>query len=326
MRNPRMYRSKKLYELACRTIKGLPLPQRPLTKLLLASILARLLRSQDTIVSNFVWMSNHPHMFLYSLDAEALRDFHGQCKKRITDFLKRLLNIKDNLSLWNVNDSMPEMLDLDQATERLIYMFLNPVRGKNSKCRTIDNYKGFNTWNEFISVPADVNACVEKEIPHILLTDIEALSRANPSKAEEERVIEELKNKSKKRETQILRVYPLKWLEVYGITEPKDIERIRNKVISRVREVEADLAEGRKEEEPKLEGYDITDSYIPPKQERRVFMYGSTKEIRLRYLELFKRFKEKCRACYEQMKQGCKDILWPPEAFVPPAPKLCNVF
>jgi hypothetical protein len=94
MRLRRMFRSLRLYDLGFRSIHGLPLPQRALTNLLITSILARLTRNDSIRVCSFVWMSNHVHMKLYSLDAEALSQFHQRLKKRLSDFLKRLLGLK----------------------------------------------------------------------------------------------------------------------------------------------------------------------------------------------------------------------------------------
>jgi len=102
-----MYRSRRMYEMCFRAKQGLPLPARRLTILLLQSIMARLLRTEQVIVCAFVWMANHPHMQLYSLDASALRGFHGGLKKRITDFLKRLLG-RGTLSLWDTG-SCPDL-------------------------------------------------------------------------------------------------------------------------------------------------------------------------------------------------------------------------
>jgi hypothetical protein len=310
-----------MYELCFRAVQGLPLPARELTTLLLQSIMARLLRAQDVVVCCFVWMGNHPHMQLYSLDAEGLRNFHGGLKKRITDFLKRLLDLP-RLSVWDVGDSVSEILDLDAAVERIVYTFLNPVRAK--QCRSIDTYKGFSSWKEFLSAPACVNACIEQEVPWILATDLEPLSDENPSHSEERRVVQETRKKAASRETHTLRVYPFKWLEVFNITEPEAIEAIRQRIIRRVREREAELA-GAKLPAERLEGFVVTDRYLPPRKERRVFMYGSTREIRVAHLTIFDQFLRACRKCYELMKIGAQQIPWPPECFVPPAPRLCNV-
>ena len=322
VRARRMYRSRRMYELCFRAKQGLPLPARRLTTLLLQSIIARLLRSEQVIVCAFVWMANHPHIQLYSLDATALKAFHGGLKKRITDFMKRLLALS-HLSLWNENDSVVEILDLDLAVERMVYTFLNPVRAKQSK--TIDSYRGFHTWNEFVTAPPDINACIKREIPWILATDIEPLSEENPSQREEDSIVESLQEQTKRRETHTLSIYPFKWLQAFGITSPKEIEAIRQRIIRRVREGEAEMAEDTPVAQ-RLQGYVVTEAYIPPPRERRVFAYGSTKEIRQSYIRLFREFQRKCRSCYELLKQGVKNIPWPQECFIPPAPKLCNVW
>jgi len=283
--------------------------------------MARLLVNEQVIVCAFVWMANHAHLQLYSLDAEALRDFHGGLKKRITDFLKRLLGLQW-LSVWDTGDSMAEILDLDKAIDRVAYTFLNPVRAK--LCRSIDSYQGFHTWGEFLSAPQDVNACIEREVPWILATDIEPLSSENPSRREEQGLIERILQATRMRASQTLRIYPFKWLEAFGVTDPMEIESVRQRIIKQVRDVEAELAVSSFPRKP--EGYVVTDAYLPPPKERRVFMYGSTKEIRQAHLSVFRSFVAAGRHCYQLMKQGTKNIPWPPECFIPPAPKLCNVW
>jgi hypothetical protein len=114
MRRRRMLRSKKMYDLCFRSLRGLPLPARALTTLIIESIMGRLLRSEDVIVCGYVWMSNHVHMQVYSLDCTALTHFHERLKKRLTDFLKRLLNIS-HLSLWDNRTTLGEVLDLEAA-------------------------------------------------------------------------------------------------------------------------------------------------------------------------------------------------------------------
>jgi hypothetical protein len=72
MRKRRMPRSKKMYDLCFRSLRGLPLPARALTTLLIESIMGRLLRTEAIIVCSYVWMSNHVHMQVFSLDCQAL--------------------------------------------------------------------------------------------------------------------------------------------------------------------------------------------------------------------------------------------------------------
>jgi hypothetical protein len=319
-----MLLSKRLYDICFRAIQGLPLPARPLTALLIESIMARILVTEQVIVCGYVWMANHPHIQLFSLDSAAMTRFHGRVKKRLTDFIKRLLGLS-HLTLWDSRSTVGEVLDLEAAIERIVYAFLNPVRAK--LVRSIDHYTGCNTWKEFLSAPADLNAVIEKEVPWILATDIEPLSRSNPSWAEEHRVIEDLRQKASVRQTNTLRVHPFRWLEAYGIKDPEAIERIRTRIVALVRQGESELAaEFISEKGPiqRREGYLVTDQYKPPPKQRSVFMYGSSRKGRQQHLEKRRWFNKRCRKCFDLMKQGARDIPWPPGCFIPPAPLRCN--
>lgn len=316
MRKRRKFSSKRLFDVCFRALQGLPLPARPLSTLLIESIIARVLASEQVIVCGYVWMANHPHMQLFSLDACALARFHGRVKKRITDFLKRLLGLS-HLTLWDSRSTFGEVLDLEAAIQRVVYAFLNPVRAKLAS--SIDHYTGCNTWKEFLTAPADLHAVIEKEVPWILATDIEPLSQSNPSWGEEQRVIEDLKRKASARQTHTLKIHPFRWLEVYGIRSAEEIERVRTRIIALVREGEAELA-SEKEPVQRREGFVVTDVYKPPPKERSVFMYGSTLAKRLLHLEERRRFDKLCRQCFDLLKQGAMNIPWPPGCFIPPAP------
>ena len=322
MRKRRMLRSKKMYDLCFRSLQGLPLPARALTSFLIESILGRLLRADDIIVCGYVWMSNHVHMQVFSLDCQGLTHFHERLKKRLTDFLKRLLGLS-HLRLWDDRTTIGEVLDLEAAISRIVYSYLNPVRA--GLVSSIEEYRGCNTWREFVSARADVNAFIEKEVPWVLATDIEPLSRVNPSLVEENELIGSIGEEASKRQTHTVKIMPFKWLEAYNIVEAFEIERIRQRIIANVREVESALSR-RKAPVKKLEGFVVTDIYVPRKKDRKVFMYGSSKERRCEYLELYRWFVGKCRECYDLMKQGVDKIPWPPECFRPPGLRLCNSF
>ena len=319
MRRRRQFRSRKMYDLCFRAVKGLPLPARALSRLLIESAMARTLALNAVIVCNYVWMANHPHMQIYSQDMQSFSNFHGQLKKRLTDYLKRLLNLT-RLNLWVDRTTAGEVLDLDAAIARIVYAFTNPVRALQA--RTIDEFEGCNTWKEFISVAPDINAFVDKEVPWILATDIEPLSQRNPSLTEERRVIDDLKGKSKSR-IQILRVYPFKWLEQFGVKDPAEIEKVRQRIISAVRTEESRFS-SKKFPQRKLEGFIVTDEYLPPKKERVVFVYGSTVEGRAEAIQRHNRFSIKCRECFSFLKSGYPSIDWPAGCFIPPQPRLCN--
>lgn len=315
-----MLRSKKMYDLCFRSLQGLPLPARALTTLLIESIMGRLLRSEDLVVCGYVWMSNHVHMQVFSLDCVALTHFHERLKKRLTDFLKRLLNIS-HLRLWDTRTNVGEVLDLQAAVDRIVYTYLNPVRA--GLVSSIEDFKGCNTWREFLSAPADVNTVIEKQVPWILATDIAPLSQENPSLSEEFRLIDSLREVASERDTHTVRIMPFKWLEAFNITESSKIEEIRQHIIRRVRQGEEELVT-KKAPLRRLEGFVVSDKYIPQKRERKIFMYASSKELRWSHLLRYRRFVAQCVKCYQLMKLGAEKIPWPPDCFRPPSPKLCN--
>lgn len=322
MRKRRMPRSKRMYDLCFRSLRGLPLPARDLTKLLIESIIGRLLCTEAIIVCGYVWMSNHVHMQVFSLDCMALTHFHERLKKRLTDFLKRLLGLSQ-LNLWDNQTNIGEVLDLEAAIARVVYTYLNPVRA--GLVQSIDEYSGCNTWKEFLAAPADVNASIEKEVPWVLLTDIHPLSQANPSLSEERTLINSIEGKASSRVRNTVRVMPLKWLQAFNIVDPTEIERIRHRIIDEVRREEARLAP-KKAPARRIEGFVVTDAYIPTKKSRKIFMFASCKELRLAFLETFHSFIRDCRECYLLMKQGYTEVPWPPGCFKPPIPRTCNAF
>lgn len=311
-----------MYDICFRSLRGLPLPARALTMLLIESIIGRLLCTEAIIVCGYVWMSNHVHMQVFSLDCGALTHFHERLKKGLTDFLKRLLNVSQ-LNLWDNRTTLGEVLDLEAAITRVVYAYLNPVRA--GLVRSIDEYRGCNTWEEFLSVPPDVNASVEKEVPWVLLTDVDSLSEENPSLSEERALINSIQEKASSRARNIIRVMPLKWLQAFNIVDPAEIEKIRQRIIAQVREEEARLAP-KKAPLSRIEGFVVTDAYVPRKKSRKVFMYASCKELRLVFLETFRSFVRRCTDCYLFMKQGYTDVPWPPGCFKPPIPRLSNAF
>jgi hypothetical protein len=116
---------------------------------------------------------------------------------------------------------------------------------------------------------------------------------------------------------------PFKWLEVFKIVDPIQIEKIRQRIVSEVRREEHRLAP-KSPPLRRIEGFIVGDSYAPKEKSRKVFMYASCKELRWAFLEAFNLFSRRCTECYQLMKQGHRDLPWPPECFKPPIPRLCN--
>ena len=321
-----MFRSKRLYELCFRADEGLPLPARPLIGLLIQAALARTQRDDKVALCNYVWMGNHPHISFVSQDVNALKNFYGELKKRLTDMLKRLLGLT-HLNIWPKEPTVIEILDLEEAIKRHVYFFCNPA--KASLVTSIEEYPGESTWNDFANIEASLDAKVEIEVPWIRLPSIPALSSPNPSRAEEERIIRELTFNNKEKEK--LTFYPFAWLKVFGITSSRQVNEIRNRIVEMTKETEQGLLKERFKDRMQVLGVArllrasiSVRGHKPKKIERKIFFLSSISELRCRFLAHYKRFCDDCRQCYRLACKGVKDLIWPHGAFVPPIPALAN--
>jgi hypothetical protein len=77
-----MLRSRRMYDICFRALQGLPLPARSLTTFLIESIMGRLIATEQVILCNYVWMANHLHMQIYSLDSSALKADLNTCVEK----------------------------------------------------------------------------------------------------------------------------------------------------------------------------------------------------------------------------------------------------
>jgi len=316
-----------VYEVCFRAREGLPLPTRRIIKLVIDSALARTQRDDKVIICDYLWMANHPHILLISQDVTALKNFYGELKKRITDMLKRMLGL-DALRLWEEKGArVMQILDLEKAKRQLAYYFLNPVTA--GLVDSIDHYPGESTWRAFCTCEPRVDAFVETTVPWIRLPSIPTLRTLTPTVGEETQVINQIKAANKR--TESFRVHPLAWLKVFGITEPDEIEAIRQEIIALVRAGEQECRERRQKERKQLrgavklllEGIMLT-GHKPAKRGRSVFFLSSIKELRIGFHAKYRDFCERCRECYLLACRGVKDLVWPDGAFVPPILPLVN--
>jgi hypothetical protein len=189
-------------------------------------------------------------------------------------------------------------------------------------CSSIDRYQGCNTWKEFLTAHPAIDTVIETTVPWIHATDIPKLSAANPGAKEERYVIERLRQKTAER-TETLKIYPFIWLKAFSITSSEQIDEVRQRIVARVRAYEREL-KTTKEPAHYIEGFNVTDSYVPTKRKPRISCLSSNSALRVAFLDKYARFVARCRNCYKQATQGVRAIAWPSECFPPRIPKLCN--
>jgi len=323
-----MFYSGRVYEIVFRARRGIPMPARPLLNQIILSALARTQRDFKVKICNFIWMGNHVHLIIISQDIAELTNFYGELKKKLTESIKRLLNMPycEHLSLWEDRTKVPQVLDLKEAVSRTIYAFCNPSEA--DLVDTIDEYPGLSTWGDFCTLEADITSASVQNVPWIQMPMLEGLSSQQFSKREESRMLESLSNKCK--ESACLTVHPFAWLKVFGVTNGPSIEKYRNKIITAVRAKEEEYKLRRLRTRKRAMGRErllsegINLSHIPKDHGPTLSVLTSINGRRIRFLQKLKAFKIAVRECYELMKIGATKIDWPLEAFVPRRPLLAN--
>jgi hypothetical protein len=120
----------------------LPLPPTEVTNQLLTGILARTQRDEKVTLCNFVEMNNHTHQHCIPDEPEQHAKFYMEYQKKVTDTVRRLTK-RSRLQLWEKRPSVMKIAELEDAIQRLVYIFLNPAKAglENS----IDCYPGLTT-------------------------------------------------------------------------------------------------------------------------------------------------------------------------------------
>lgn len=282
-------------------------------------ILGRTQRDNKVELCHFVDMNSHSHSMAVSITEENLSKFHMELKKKTTDAVKALLGIS-SLSLWEKRTGVHYIPTLEDAIERVIYIYCNPSNA--GLCESIDHYPGLSSWAAFRDSAPSIDTEVEIEARWYPVSEIPQIPNTRLlSQRQDEALYRELRD-SEKAVGHPLVIKPFKWLETFGITTPQEIERIRQRIIARVRETERANALARAKSHTKsasreaLQRTPYMKPHKPKKKERKIFVICSDKELRLSLLESFRHTITRCKECYRNAKAGIR-VDWPPGTFIP---------
>jgi len=309
-----------LYEINPRAREGLPPPATEVTNQLLTGILARIQRDDKVVLCNFVQMANHTHQHCIPDKPQQHVKFYMEYQKKICDTVRKLTK-RRRLTLWEGRPSVIKVAELNDAINRLIYMFLNPVEA--GLVETIDQYPGLNTWKAFTTCEPSVDAQVSIKAYWTRVSGVEPLPEGDRLSPANAAAMAQRLRESKKTEECELIVQPLAWLRLYGITDPQQIEEVRQQVISGVRDGEARIAKERREAGIGVVGPErlIREQYLrphtPKKKERNIFVICSNHSLRATIIQTFDDILAKCRKCYQKLKAGESVDEWPPGTFIP---------
>lgn len=308
-----------MYEVVPRTNEHLPMPPTQTSNELRLGILGRAQRDSKVELCHFVDMNNHGHNLVVSKEEDDFCKFYMELNKKTTDAVKALLGLR-KLSLWEDRAGVPKVATLKDAIERVVYLYCNP--SKASLCDTIDEYPGINSWKAFLAAEPSVDAEFEIEAHWYPVAAIPRIPRNKKlSRWDDEGLCIKMKQ-SKQRQRHTIIVKPFKWLEVFGVTEPEKIESIRQDIIRRVREAEADYRRRRAEagkrafKPSELQREAYMRHHVSIKQGRKIIVICSDPFLRAQEIAHYKFILQVCRDNYAKAKEGIR-VEWPPGTFTP---------
>ena len=326
-REIRVIRANTFYEIVPRARETLPLPPTETTNQLLAGILARTQRDEKVTLCNFVEMNSHTHQHVIPDNPNQHVKFYMEYQKKVTDSIRKLTNLR-RLQLWEGRPSVIMLAELQDGINRMVYLFCNPA--KAGLVASIDQYPGLNTWEAFKTCEPSVDAEVRIRAhwtPVSLLKPLPEGSRLSP--ANDREMAKQMRETEGTLEYELV-VKPLAWLRAYGVTDPKQIEDIRQSIIRRVYAQEAELAKDRLEEGKPILGAERLKQqpylrpHTPKKKERRIFVICANDVVRPQIIASQKDITRQHRRCYQALKDG-RPHEWPPGTFIPwVPPKVCR--
>jgi hypothetical protein len=273
-------------------------------------------------------MNNHDHGVVVTKEenpsAEAsetprLADFYMELKKKITETVKALTGLR-HLSLWEDRTGVVLVPTLKDAIKRMVYVFSNPAAADLAE--SIDTYKGFNTWKDFISCEPSIDARVDIPVRWYPVQEIPLLPENRILTEQEDAAFVEQLLATKGAVPHTLTIQPLAWLRPFGITDPARIEEIRQEVIQGVRENERQYAAERQQEgrrvipTEKLQQTPYLRPHTPKEKGHKINVVCGEEDLRCKWLGIFKSIAGRCRDCYQELKRGGSPK-WPDGTFVP---------
>ena len=171
--------------------------------------------------------------------------------------------------------------------EKIVYIYTNPQ--KANLVDRIEEYPNISTWKEFQSdVPTEVT---HKRIARDLIPQLPKIHPTGRRGKTFVRSLMELEG-----EKNVLEISPHAWMECYRKTKERDISELREELVGRVREREAELREKRAEKDRGLLGVkalkeqSIKKKYEPKNYSgKRCYCHSQNKKLRILYISWVKR-------------------------------------
>ena len=292
----------------------LAFPPNELINTILLSCLARAQELYPVIVCEFLISTTHVHFIIVARNPEDVCGFMCRFKTETAHALNRLLGYQKRTIWCQGYDSPMLYKDLDRAVEKVAYIYANPA--KDNLVKSIDDYPGLSSWS------AQKNPCAV--IPR---SRIKQLTSNNPSLEELAKYRAKLIRKAR---TGSFTLNPSAWMEVFGVTTKEDKTSLRQRVIKRVRELEAEAEKLRIFEGKSVIGAKILIStpicapYVPKRMGKRMYIICGCVELRKTFLTNLKAQIGRANEVFKRWKVGDFSLPFPLGLFPPSMPRLAT--
>jgi REP element-mobilizing transposase RayT len=300
--------------------EGLLLLSNPLCLAIIQSCLAAAQSLYPVRISHFLVEATHIHLVITVYNPEHVPAFMRHFKTESAHMINSLLGRKKR-TLWCEGYDSPTVLTFAKAMMVIAYIYSNPA--KDSLVPSIDEYPGFSSWRMFTE-----GQCV-KVWKRLRRPQFRALTKDSHNLRGYTKEAARLLADSS--ELQNFKLEPNAWLEVFGVTDPIEQQRMNARVIERVRTLEGRAARAREREKKSVIGrerlitqrFDLT--YRPSRKGKRMWCLAERRAIRMAYIRMFKKLKQEARRVLALWRQGDMTERYPPGLYPPSFPKLANV-
>jgi hypothetical protein len=258
-------------------------------------------------------------MLIAVYNPEHVPSFMRHFKTESAHMLNSLLGRKKR-TLWCEGYDSPTVLTFAKAMMVIAYIYSNPA--KDDLVNTIDEYPGFSSWQMFKS--GECSKVWQRLRRPQFLTLAKDSHNLKGYTREAERLLADSS------ELQTFTLEPNAWLEVFGITDLPEQQRMNTRVIERVRTLEERAARRRQREKKSVIGrerlttqrFDLT--YRPARKGKKMWCLAERRAIRMAYIRMFKKLKKEARRILTLWRQGDMTERYPPGLYPPSFPKLAN--
>jgi REP element-mobilizing transposase RayT len=317
-RPPRILLPHTVVMLTSRVQQGLPFVSAPLMDLIVWSALGVAQSLYPLKIMAFVVMGNHIHLIVLVEDPTTVESFMERFKCETAHAINRLLG-RRQVTVWCEGYDSPVILTIDDLVEKLAYVYANPVRAHRSA--SIGEYQGVSSWGMFTS------GQLVREVTRVRRTFLVPIATGKVSTAtrlEEAALVE-----NQATEALPFTLSPHAWTTAFE--NQSTPERLKERVLQRVQEIEAQMATVRERERISLPSeFEVTSQpidtpYSPKKFGKRVWCICGDIPMRIAFISFIKSLREKARKVRLEWLQGNWREPFPIGLFPPTQPMLANV-